>query len=213
MNTQVLVTWHSGHNPDILRRNWNMIEGWRSSVKDLLVTRLVLDVSKELYPDRIERYCVIRNRMLDLVEKDAKTVVIVDSDIVAFSPDSFASLVLESIMGSAIVAPTVVLDREPDRFYDTWGFIRKGKRFTHEAPYQQDEAWNRMVTLNMDSVGCLYAMPADPIHAGVRYTKVEGHTDHMGICQEYKKRGYHVMWSQSLKASHVNLREYKEDWH
>lgn len=213
MKVQVLVTWPSKINPDILRRNWNMIEGWRTVFKNLLVTRLVLDVSEDLHPDRIERYCVIRNRMLDLVEKDAEVVVMVDSDIVSFHPQSFQFLVGDCIGWKAICAPTIVQDRNPDKFYDTWGFVRKGKHLTHEAPYSQDILEPNTVSVQMDSVGCLYAMPVQPIHAGVRYTKVEGHTDHMGICKEYRYRGYSIIWSRPLVATHVNLTEYGEEWH
>jgi hypothetical protein len=218
MNVQVMVTHPTFFHRGILRKNWDVTNEWEHGAYafDLKVTRMSLDADRNKFPDRIDRYCWIRNTMLDLhLDPKADVVLWLDADIVEFQPEFFFHLVHYVHMKQAIIAPSIILEGKAGWWYDTWGFVKNEKFFTHEAPYFQGPRGpeDDEVLVQVESVGCLYAMPAKPLHAGVRYTNVKGHTDHMGICQAYRDRGIHAYWDSSMWACHADLAAYGLSFH
>ena len=162
-----------------------------------------------------------RNALIDMhLKPQHKWVFWVDADIVQYSPDLPAKLYRANPTG--ITAPMVFIDNT-DLFYDTLGFIEGGHRLLRNAPYFRYLNGSDLVEL--DSVGCLYLIPADVLrksrYASLPYNSSQGHwsiertghTDHWPVMQAARSLGLQVACLKTEIAYHCNLPQFGEVWH
>lgn len=208
-----MVTYPPGFHLDILRRNCDLTDEWQRAFPNVRVSRDSFTLPPPVPQDRIEKLCAVRNTMLDRhLDPTAGIVVWLDSDIVEFPVDFFAQLVETANTFNAVVAPSIFVERKPGMFYDIWGFVKDEKFFTHEPPYAQTKDKPDGPLMTVESVGCLYALPASLFHRGFRYHAIPKQTDHYSLCQRAKEQEMPVYWDCSIWATHVNLREYGLPW-
>ena len=150
-----------------------------------------------------------RNAILDEGLKPYHNYVLwIDADIIVYPTD--LPRLLYDTDNNAVVAP-LVLREGTDAFYDFNGFIEAGnKRMARICPPYFEQ---KGPIVELDSVGCVYMMPAGPFHNGVRYKTVDGHTEHWSVMEEYRKQGYRIICNKDIVVIHADLQKYGEDWH
>jgi len=155
------------------------------------------------------RHAQARNGILDIVLCPEHDYILwIDADIILY-PADLPSL-LYGTDNNAVVAP-LVLREGTDAFYDFNGFIEAGnKRMARVCPPYFEQ---KGPIVELDSVGCVYMMPALPFHNGVRYKTVDGHTEHWSVMEEYRKQGHRVICNKDIVVIHADLQKYGEDWH
>jgi hypothetical protein len=154
-------------------------------------------------------------------------VLWVDADLVDYPADLPAQLYAAS--PGNIVAPLVLIEGTSDRpegpaFYDTLGFIHGGQRTPARPPYWPGANGSSLVEL--ESVGCIYLIPAWVLRSGVAYASPPvdkdvdhpslwntGHTDHWPVMQQARALGLEVVCYTGAAAYHAALPNWGEAWH
>jgi hypothetical protein len=186
-------------------------------------TDLVLD-ARPWHPDaqaygdwgrRIESSAALRQAVLDdALRPHHRAVLWVDADIIHYPADLL--LRLEALArpegaetGEAITAPAVLLNKHHRRFYDIGGFIEEGRFARMQEPWF-DQAGP---VVRLDSVGCVYRVPADVYRAGAQHVRVGGFSDHYSVCAFARGAGRGVRADLSLEAVHAWLPDFGERAH
>ena len=147
-------------------------------------------------------------------------VLWVDADLVVY-PASLPAELHDANPGG-VTAPMVLIQGTA-RFYDTLGFVQEGQVALANEPYFFSANGSRLVEL--DSVGCVYLIPADILrqtpyaslpprpddHQSI--FRAGGHTDHWPVMQAAKRAGLRVAALRTAVAYHANLPLYGEPWH
>ena len=155
------------------------------------------------------------------LEPKHEWVLWVDADLVDYPADLPAQLYAAS--PGDIVAPLVLIEGT-DRFYDTLGFIHGGQRTPARPPYWPGANGSSLVEL--ESVGCIYLMPAWVLRSGVAYASPPvdkdvdhpslwntGHTDHWPVMQQARALGVGVYCYTAAVAYHAILPNFGEAYH
>jgi hypothetical protein len=170
-------------------------------------------------PDGASKYyphAVVRNAMLDSYLKEKHDYVLwIDSDLIDYDADLPTRMHEANPHG--ITAPLILLSELSgyrDRFYDIGGFIENGKQAGMFRPFftQHD------TLIDLDSVGCLYLIPADvfrniPVGDGAaldeppRYAPAPSdyYVEHWPVMQAAKQLGYRVCALTTARAIHAWL--------
>lgn len=150
-------------------------------------------------------HAAVRNAFIAASLRDCHDYVLwVDADLTAYPADLLRRLL--SLGG--VAAPAVVLDRA-ETFYDIGGFIEAGRPFRASRPWCNQAG----PVVDLDSVGCLYTVPADVYRAGARY-RPDGPrygVEHYSVCQAAKAMGYPVRADLSVEARHAYLPDWGEE--
>lgn len=108
--------------------------------------------------ERFTQLAHVGNTMLDAYRKKESDVLLwVESDLI-WAPDTMLTLI-DHLDKYPAVAPLVLLDRPgwpKGSFYDTWGFRKDGKHFTHRRPYHKANDGHSL--LQIDSAGSCMAV-------------------------------------------------------
>lgn len=152
-----------------------------------------------------------RNQCLEYINPTDDYVLWVDADLVCYPPDILTTLITR--YAGAVSAPMVFLDQfHGPRFYDIGGFIEAGQRARMEPPYFAQEGRD----IELDSVGCMYLIPADVYRQGARYEPIpedSPYTEHWSVMQAAKEQGYKIIAARDLVAWHAYLPDFGEDLH
>ena len=151
------------------------------------------------------RHAMVRNYMLETYLKDEHDFVFwIDSDLIAYPAD--LPTLLHAANPGGITAPMVVLDHQPDRFYDIGGFIEKRRRARMAHPWfdQQGDV------IDLDSVGCCYLAPASLYRDGVRYAPppTDYYVEHWSVMREAVRREYQIRALTTATAIHAWLPDF-----
>lgn len=186
-------------------------------------TEVVLDdrpwsADAQAYGDwrrRIEACAAMRQAIVtDALRPHHAAVLWVDADVIAYPPDLLTRLAAlaaprDGEAGEAITAPAVLLNRHHRRFYDIGGFIEQG-RFARMAEPWFDQPGP---VVDLDSVGCVYRVPADLYRAGATHHRVGHYSDHYSVCQFARARGRGVRADLSITVVHAWLPDFGEAAH
>lgn len=186
-------------------------------------TELVMDArpwhsDAQAYGDwrrRIEACAAMRQAIVtDALRPHHTAVLWVDADIILYPPDILARL--ERLAqpqgdetGEAITAPAVLLNRHHQRFYDIGGFIEQGRFARMGQPWFDQPG----PVVHLDSVGCVYRVPADLYRQGAQHARVEHYSDHYSVCQFARAQGRGVRADISIQAVHAWLPDFGEPAH
>lgn len=177
-----------------------------------IVFEVARDDAAIVVPDaapRYSRHAAARNHLIDTCLRDAHDYVLwIDADIVAAPP----TLPRDLLIHGGIAAPAVLLDRCGERFYDIGGFLERGQRTNLYPPY-----WSQPGPIvRLDSVGCVYLIPAWLYRAGLRYAPPpHGHpgVEHWSVMSEAARRGVPIVADMRLRAYHAWLPDYGLELH
>lgn len=181
-----------------------------------------------MYPNRMidgraRRYgpnAMARNELIDHCLLAEHTHVLwLDIDLVQVPPD-----LIEQLLGIAehdIVAPFVFVEQikagPPSRenggwFYDTGGFIggRPPARARELAPHFDDYHGG---TLEMESVGTCYLIPAQVYRNGAGYAPAGNEVEHVSLMRRARGMGYRVLATDAARVIHAYLPRYGVEWH
>lgn len=167
----------------------------------------------------------IRNRVLDRVAWEKFNYLLwIDADVVEYPADMPTRLL--NCNPDGISAPMVYVEDGTwkGRFYDTCGFIIKGKshiepdrlpqilgrNLCHDAPYWPAEPTD--VLMEMDCVGTITLVPS-VLYRHARYEDHPAFTDHFSICQAASHLGMRTVVNRNISAFHAELPKYGEPWH
>lgn len=157
------------------------------------------------HPSKYIRHAMVRNYMLDTYLRPEHTHVLwIDSDLIDY-PANIPTLLHEA-NPDGITAPLVLLDKCGPRFYDIGGFIEQGRRANLAPPYFQQEG----AVVELDSVGCLYMVPAWLYQGGVRYAPpaTDYYVEHWSVMQQAKRKGVRVCALTDVVVRHAWLPEF-----
>lgn len=187
-------------------------------VADMIATctGIVFEVARDdaaiVVPDaapRYSRHAAARNHLIDTrLTPEHDYVLWVDADVIAAPP----TLPRDLLAHGGIAAPLVLLDHCGDRFYDIGGFLERGARANLYPPY-----WTQpgpVVTL--DSVGCVYLIPAWLYRAGLRYAPPpHGHpgVEHWSVMCEAAALDVPIVADMRLTALHAWLPDFGLELH
>lgn len=167
------------------------------------------------WPRRIEASAAMRQAIVsDALRPHHGAVLWVDADVIAYPADLLTRLAelarpRPGETGEAITAPAVLLNKHHRRFYDIGGFI-EGGRFARMAEPWFDQPGP---VVNLDSVGCVYRVPADLYRAGATHHRVGNYSDHYSVCQFARTAGRGVRADLRLEAVHAWLPDFGEQAH
>jgi hypothetical protein len=157
-------------------------------------------------PETYAPHAVVRNQFIETYLCPEHTDVLwVDVDLIDYPADIVRRL--DAIRGGGIAAPAILCEGSK-MFYDIGGFIEDGRPFTWQPPYTQQPG----PVVDLDSVGCLYLIPAAVYRAGLRYAPTgPGYgVEHYSVCQGAKERlGLPVRADLSIVATHARLSKYR----
>lgn len=172
-----------------------------------------------------ERYgpnAVARNEMIELYLKDHHDWVLwLDVDIVEAPWNLVQRLVhIAATHAPAIVAPMVYVEwvrktnvpsfENGGWFYDTGGFQTLDGTF---ADASRGVPGNGEL-VEMNSVGCVYLVPADVYRQGARYRpRTATEVEHLSFCDQARRLGTRVLATRELEVRHAYLPMYGERWH
>jgi hypothetical protein len=157
------------------------------------------------FTERVRHLAPIRQRMIEKYLDDTYSHVFwLDSDIVHYPPSIIGDLLQTST--TDIVAPAVYLERAGERWYDTAGFIEDGRWANLYPPHFSQEG----PIISLDSVGCMYVVPADLYREGARHEYVHGLTDHYSVCRFARDHGRKVLCDMRLRVYHARLARFGE---
>lgn len=216
-------------NPDALKTqtkllSWRLEEANPDLDLDVQIVRTPIHIpdASPIYT----RHAVVRNHVIDTRLRNKHDFVLwIDSDLCDY-PADIPSLLLETnellirdgkVEHGAIVAPVVTLDKHGDRFYDIGGFIEGGKRANLYPPWFSQEG----PLVELDSVGCLYLIPAWLYKAGIRYAPpplglyyeqdnrlCAYVVEHYSVMQGARAQGVRVFARTDIRAVHAFLPDY-----
>lgn len=165
-----------------------------------------------------------RNELIDqFLEPEFEWVLWMDIDIIQAPKNLIEALMSESLehatdIGPAITAPMVWMERVKDGpvsienggwFYDTGGFQDEAGEF---ADFRDGVAGSGR-TVEMQSVGCVYLVPAELYRQGLRYRPTGHEVEHLSFCHAAKAQGARVIAVRELNVTHAYLPKYGEAWH
>lgn len=146
-----------------------------------------------VHPERFKALAQVFNAALDAVDLAwSDYVLFLPSDIV-YSPDLLSRLLAH---GAHIMAPFSWT--EYGRFYDTWGFTRRGEEFGRFTMASGRVAYGDE-PIRMDTVGGTVLIRSDVLRAGCRYTPEE--VDR-GLCKAARAQGFLVWADPSTHVFH-----------
>lgn len=157
--------------------------------------------------ERASHLAEIRQAMVERHLRDHDYVFWIDADIVAYAAALPSVLVKRCPAG--IAAPLVLLKTRQRHFYDTAGFVEAGCRARCLPPYFDQPG----PVFDLDSVGCIYMVPANAYRNGARHESTPGHTEHYSLCRQAKQMGLPVRAFGDLAAYHADLARIGEGWH
>ncbi|MBC8010629.1 MAG: hypothetical protein H7067_11095 [Burkholderiales bacterium] len=184
--------------------------------------------SRKEHPWRITPLAAIRQGMINDHLRDEHWVFWVDLDITYYPAELISTLVSRAEGG--IAAPFVFMcapgrATSGSQFYDTAGFVEKGRWCLPYPPYFQQPG----PVYDLDSVGCCYLVPAELYRQGARHEQDHGsrrwieihgessaattrrdwhnitYTDHYTVCEFARKRGLPVRAFADIAAYHEHV--------
>ena len=175
------------------------------------------------YREKYGPNAAARNELIEKFLRPHHTFVLwVDVDIIDFPPDLIERLLAVSEShGGAIVAPLVWMEKVGQGpvnltnggwFYDTGGFIKDGRQadfLTGVVPGEEGE----QPVEEMDSVGCVYLVPAQLYRDGLRYRPRGNEVEHVSFCSQARANGVKVLAMRDVHVVHAYLPKYGERWH
>lgn len=192
-----------------------------------LVSRLSYpDFDRVVYPNQQEatggKYwpnAAARNQAVDrFVKPEHEYVLWLDIDIIDLPPNLVELLVEASKRhDGAIVAPMVWMERVNDGpvgldtggwFYDTGGFLKDGVF----ADFHNGVAGDEPEPV-MESVGCVYLVPAWLYRNGFQYKPVGNEVEHLSFCRVARDLGVKIVALRGANVIHAYLPKYGEGWH
>ena len=172
---------------------------------------------------RVTRNAAVRNRLIrSYLRRDHTHVVWIDADIVSFNPQLPRVLAQRSDAQDcdSITAPAVLLEDHHCRWYDTAGFLQRGKTWARpDMPWFKDmtnihfkDGFMSGVSA-MQSVGAFYCVPANLYRNGAQHVSIRGVTEHYSVCQTALARGMNVLCFFDNVVWHAYLPNYGEANH
>lgn len=170
--------------------------------------------------ERYEPNATARNMLLERYLRDwHEWVFWLDVDIIELPDDIIQRLItISEAHDGAIVAPLVWMERIHEGpptfqnggwFYDTGGFIDANG---DHADFEHGIAGNGQV-VEMQSVGCVYVVPAWLYRRGLRYRPERGQVEHVSFCKAARELGTKVLATREISVTHAYLPKYGERWH
>jgi hypothetical protein len=171
------------------------------------------------WPRRIRASAELRQAVLeDALQSHHRAVLWVDADVISYPVDLLARL--DALGPENVTAPAVTLDRWKDRFYDIGGFLER--RGGCLAFTRMDLPWFDQPgpVVELESVGCVYRVPADVYREGATHHVVEDDasplgawSDHYSVCRAALAMGRKVRADLSVRAVHAWLEDFGERAH
>jgi hypothetical protein len=159
-------------------------------------------------PSRAKQNAMLRQAMVDDYLEDADDfVMMVDADLNDYPAELPGELIRRG--GGNVAAPLVLHQGYPDKYYDTAGFVENGHRASEFPPYFEQKG----PVLELDSVGCIYIVPAQVFRDGAKYEPSDWFTEHFSVCKKAKEQGFKVLGFSDLIAMHAHLPWYGERHH
>ncbi|MBW8780828.1 MAG: hypothetical protein JF599_02915 [Verrucomicrobia bacterium] len=196
-------------------------------------SRIVFDergkaASRDEHPWRIAALAAIRQAMIESHLRDERWVFWADLDLIDYPAGLITTLIRRAEGG--IAAPMVFMAHVAaptggPRFFDTAGFVEKGRWASLQPPYFQQPG----PVYDLDSVGCCYLVPADLYRRGARHEEDPGsrrwielhgasihetscrdwqdiaYTDHYSVCAFARRHGLPVRAFADLFAYHEHV--------
>jgi len=157
-------------------------------------------------PETYASHAVVRNQFIETYLRPEHTDLLwVDVDLIDYPADIVRRL--DAIRGGGIAAPAILFD-DTQIFYDIGGFIEDGRPFAALPPYTRQPG----SIVDLDSVGCLYLIPAAVYRAGLRYapTGPAHGVEHYPVCHGAKEcLGLPVRADLSIVATHADVPKYR----
>lgn len=183
------------------------------------------DKRLEMYPNTItatgckyEANAIARNQLIQKrLRRTDRFVLWLDVDLVKAPADLIETLLAEG--DGEICAPLVFVERikggsisaqHGGWFYDTGAFIKGGQFANPFPPIFPDYAGG---TVEVESVGCCYLIPADVYRLGARYSVTGDNVEHPALMEEARSMGYKVFMTDKAIVEHAYLPRYGEPWH
>jgi GT2 family glycosyltransferase len=161
-----------------------------------------------------------RNQFVERYLDDAHDYVLwFDADIIEAPAGLVEGLLdLSERRGGAIAAPMTWVERIREGqacltnggwFYDTGGFrdalgrspdVERGVLGTEPEP-------------EMQSVGCVYLVPAWLYREGCKYEPIWDEVEHISFCRQATAKGVRVAATRHLNVTHAYLPKWGEEWH
>jgi glycosyltransferase involved in cell wall biosynthesis len=161
-------------------------------------------IKKRTFNDFIkfnEKISPIRQGMIDDYLKESHDYVFwIDADLIYYPANLPSQLIDRNPSG--ISAPLVFLEGEGERFFDTAGFVENKIWCKIYRPFFKQEG----PIYNLESVGCIYLVPANIYRDGAKHTITQGFTEHMSVCLFAIKQSLPVQAFDDLIAIHYNHR-------
>jgi glycosyltransferase involved in cell wall biosynthesis len=157
------------------------------------------------HPERVAGLASTGNAALDALAADnwGDYALLIESDLI-YQPDVILSLLTNLPHPDAVVSPYIWIPGDGSylQFYDIWAFrTAAGKMF---RPYQPLWYQVHMPTgpFEINSAGSMVMFPIAPIVDGVRYPL---ETAIMGICDQYREKGYKIYADPQTNIFHPKV--------
>lgn len=167
---------------------------------------------------KYEANAIARNRLIEEhLQDDDEFVLWLDVDLVSVPANLIEVLMQEG--GGHICAPLIFVERvrrgpiSPKTggwFYDTGAYIKDGAHAELAPPIWPDYAGG---TVEVESVGCCYLIPADVYRMGARYSVTGDSVEHVVLMEEARALGFRVFMTDRAKVEHAYLPKYGVEWH
>lgn len=168
--------------------------------------------------NKYEANAIARNELIDRHLSDGDEFVLwLDVDLVHVPRNLIE--VLHEEGGGQICAPLIFVERvrrgpvshqNGGWFYDTGAFIKGECHADTQWPMFEGYAGG---TMELDSVGCCYLIPADVYRLGARYAVDGNAVEHVALMQDARAMGYKVFMTDLARVEHAYLPRYGERWH
>lgn len=197
------------HRPDtptaLLERAWALLGALVAAHPEHVIRTVQQPgIAINPLPGTYGPHAAVRNQFIDVYLQPWHDAVLwVDVDLISYPADILRRLL---VLGG-VSAPAIILDRA-ETFYDLGGFIENGRAFRPYRPWCMQPG----PVVELESVGCLYVVPADVYRRGARYDPSGPHygVEHHSVCQAAKRMGYPVRADLSIEARHAWLPDYGE---
>ena len=214
LKTLVLIPMKPNMPPelrDMCIRNSDRLKGDGTEV--VIDSRGKGDEGVVTLEERVAHTVGIRNGMIKDYFDPARHsgVLWLDADIVEYPADIVGRLWRSG--GGNVVAPAVYLQGYCRRWYDTMGFVCRGKAFRFRRPYARGCCKREDGLLELDGVGCVYLVPSAVYASGARHEPRPGFTDHLAVCEHARGMGLKVLCDMSIEVFHAYLTKYGERAH
>jgi hypothetical protein len=219
MTTLILIPIRPDLHPALRKQALHLATALQGDA-DLVLDDRPWDVSVDWpWPERIEAQARLRQAVVETALRPHHTAVLwVDADVIEYPATLLQSL--EALGPENIGAPAVLLDRWGERFYDIGGFLERREgalAFARMAVPWFDQPGP---VVELESVGCVYRVPADIYREGATHEVVRdaasplgAWSDHFSVCQAALEMGRRVRADISVKAVHAWLPDFGEGLH